>query len=554
MFLEEQQKVILPPKYYLDYFRYVLDFVSEKYTHILSETESLFIEKFKNLNEDAQCLFVRITIRKGIYFRVHTFNYAEIGSIGEACQILTKTGFLIPVQHYDEAIGADLLRIFTKGELYVQSRELVDVKIPKAIKRTELEELIIDHIEDGDIISCLGAQNEVVVQGFQEEWSIIRLLFFGNTYGDMSDFIIRDVGNAKFQQFDEEHFSPSFDSRKDLLAVWNMRNYRYEYKLLMELGSPEVIYEWIKSIDLYYYLSIEKSRSGTEKLINKAAYYLEQNQLVEKALEIYAFTDAVPSRERRVRVYKKMGKMDEATSLAQTIMENPQSAKEHYFASDFINREQARVKSTTQRQKEGITISIPEAHKNRVENGVVSYYKDRGYHAIHSENFIWKSLFGLTLWDIIFDPSHSSIHQPLQRRPSDLTRGSFYTKRKGKIDEHLNSFKSKRGFVQYVKNNYMRFDQMANPFVSWHEDLFETMQVLMQKLNLRQLKSVIREIAIDPTVRSSGFPDLFVWNDDEYHFYEVKSPTDQLSEKQLFWLEHFAQIKINAEIVLVQWN
>ena len=100
----------------------------------------------------------------------------------------------------------------------------------------------------------------------------------------------------------------------------------------------------------------------------------------------------------------------------------------------------------------------------------------------------------------------------------------------------------------------MRFDQMANPFVSWHEDLFETMQVLMQKLNLRQLKSVIREIAIDPTVRSSGFPDLFVWNDDEYHFYEVKSPTDQLSEKQLFWLEHFAQIKINAEIVLVQWN
>jgi hypothetical protein len=69
-----------------------------------------------------------------------------------------------------------------------------------------------------------------------------------------------------------------------------------------------------------------------------------------------------------------------------------------------------------------------------------------------------------------------------------------------------------------------------------------------------QSQAVLKEMSIDPKTRLTGFPDLFVWKKDDYSFYEVKSPNDHLSEKQLFWLQKFETWEINAEIILVEWK
>jgi hypothetical protein len=39
------------------------------------------------------------------------------------------------------------------------------------------------------------------------------------------------------------------------------------------------------------------------------------------------------------------------------------------------------------------------------------------------------------------------------------------------------------------------------------------------------------EMALNLRENTRGFPDLLVWNDEDYAFIEIKSPTDHLSSR-----------------------
>ena len=56
------------------------------------------------------------------------------------------------------------------------------------------------------------------------------------------------------------------------------------------------------------------------------------------------------------------------------------------------------------------------------------------------------------------------------------------------------------------------------------------------------------------THRRSGMPDLFLWHEErmECRLSEVKSPNDRLSDKQIAWLETFAENGIDSEVCLVR--
>ncbi len=53
----------LPTGYYLENFNFLLDFVSQNYTDVLSEPELAYRNKFLKLSLDAQRLYVRLTGR-----------------------------------------------------------------------------------------------------------------------------------------------------------------------------------------------------------------------------------------------------------------------------------------------------------------------------------------------------------------------------------------------------------------------------------------------------------------------------------------------------------
>ena len=77
-----QQRRPLPTFYYHEHFVEMLEFVGEHYKHALFDTHIAFLNEFKDLSREAQCLYVRLVNRKGRIFAVNRLRYPELGESG----------------------------------------------------------------------------------------------------------------------------------------------------------------------------------------------------------------------------------------------------------------------------------------------------------------------------------------------------------------------------------------------------------------------------------------------------------------------------------------
>ncbi|WP_373331155.1 hypothetical protein [Salmonirosea aquatica] len=120
----------LPPKYYLDNFRYVLDFVKKLYATLLNDSERSFLDSFDALSEDAQCLFVRFSNRRGAFFKVNSLAYAELGDIPAALTELIEAGFVESLSADHAGRADEVVDLFTKPELLLLTQALAPIVPP----------------------------------------------------------------------------------------------------------------------------------------------------------------------------------------------------------------------------------------------------------------------------------------------------------------------------------------------------------------------------------------------------------------------------------------
>jgi hypothetical protein len=66
------------------------------------------------------------------------------------------------------------------------------------------------------------------------------------------------------------------------------------------------------------------------------------------------------------------------------------------------------------------------------------------------------------------------------------------------------------------------------------------------------LIAALRHLALNVRKHSSGLPDLFIWNDSEYRFIEIKAENDHLSGHQYEWLRVMADGGINVSLEKVE--
>lgn len=536
--MSKKDPIILPEKYYLDYFKYVLDFVERQYDHILDQPEYLFYQAFRNLTEQAQCLYLRFSNRRGDYFRMSKINYSEIPNPNEAKEELLTHSFI----QINESVDPGQFKLFTK-------KELTDYF--EFLHPTQKKEAILAELSEADIPTI--HENEEVVEVLKnEEVDFIKLLFFGHRGGRMTDFVIRDVGNVKIEQLEEGDFKPWFGSREEALSVMHISQLRRMIYEIQEVELP--LEDYLEEMPWETWLSYPRSAKSAEKLLLKIAYYFEQRQMPDHAFHYYSFTDKPPARERKVRLLEKLDRKEEAVTIAQNMLGSPADASELTFATDYLKRKGVRInRSMTERLKDapGITIPTPD---HRVEDAVLLYFKNEGWEGVHAENYIWRGLFGLVFWQIIFDTQHGSFHHPLQRQPSDLNEAIFFETRQALLEDQLKKFKTKKQLANHVNSVHEQKLGIANRFVTWHEQLLPSLEVMIQKLPLAGLKKVLLEMSKNMKANSAGFPDLFLWNESDYQFYEVKSPNDHLSAQQLFWLDFLASSKIKTEVLRVQYS
>ena len=433
-------------------------------------------------------------------------------------------------------------KLFTKAEL---------LSIFDFLNKEQKKDEILLELTELDV-SMIHEKEEIAEVLKNDEVEFLKLLFFGYYRGRMTDFVVRDVGNVKIEKLDETKFKPWFESREEALAVMHISQLKRMLYEVEEAGFP--LDDLIDEIPWKNWLKHPRATKSAEKLLLKLAYYFEQQLKPEKALPLYELTTKHPSRERQIRILEKMDRSPEATAMAKVMLDEPANASELTFATDYLNRSGIRInRSMTERLKKAPSISINKDPEIRVEEAVIQHFENEGWNGFHAENFLWRGVFGLIFWKEIFDESHGSFHQPLQRQPSDLNDPHFFEKRAPLLQARLDQLKTKKKFIQQLIETYELKDGVANRFVTWHEALLPVIEVMVGKIPLVGLKKVLMEMSKNMKENSAGFPDLFIWNDKSYYFYEVKSPNDHLSAQQLFWLGFLERSKIKVEVLRVNY-
>ncbi|GAA4445810.1 hypothetical protein GCM10023189_00160 [Nibrella saemangeumensis] len=558
-----RQKIELPSKYYLGNFRYLLDFVQRLYGSLMNEAEWDFVRRFDALTEDAQCLFVRFSNRKGTFFRVNKLSYKEIEELPAALGELLLSGFVERLSAHHEIMGAEVLNTFTKPELLeLLPLEPEELKPLAKQKKEDVVRYALHELDFGEVVTSLTTRETVVRMNFEAEVMMLKYLFFGNRSSDMSEFVIRDLGMVNFERYDESKLTARFRTRKEVEDKLLISLTNEEFRELKDAETPaEDIYNWFLNWNETRPELTEIAIPGYQKLVVRVGAFLEKQKLPEQALAVYELSDRVPARERRVRLLFRYGMIDEALALCDEIAVTPQNAEEKFFANDFREKmlsageKKRSKKSTTRFLSDAESVSIPAAYRHHVEAGVMAYYLEEGYDAAFTENYPWRGLFGLVFWDIIYDANVQAIHHPLQRTPSDFYLPDFYMKREDLIKKRLSELATADDWRIHTERIYNEKHGITNVLVDWNEELLSLVHRLVALLEPAQLRLILLEMARSLRENTRGFPDLLIWQEDgQYEFVEVKSPTDHLGAQQLHWLQYFQSIGVKGKVVRVVWE
>jgi len=544
--MADSEKIILPPKYYLDYFQYLLDFIQNGSAHLLGDQDRDFIQTFEALSEDARCLMVRMMNRKGEYFRLEKFTYEEIENIPQAAEELVEAE-LISLEPPDDFL---LFRLFTKAEL--------DKLFPdREFSKKKKDDILIELAEENNPEDYRTLRSKYTIMHFleQEQIEYLKLLFFGHAHGMMTEFVIRDIGNVKLENLDNHTFTPWFDSEAEARSVFHLYQWDRTIRHAIPVLLPEEILELVSVVNWSNFLQHPKSRKIGDKFMLRLGEYFEKAEFPYDAINFYSLARKHPARERRIRILEKLGEEDAAREIAEVALEHPFNATEKIFAQDYLAKTSKRnYRSTTAKINTSPEIIISDPKGHRVEQHALSYYAEQGFEGAHTENYLWRGLFGLLFWDELFDQQHATFHHPLQRMPSDLHSEAFFANRGELLHKKTAQLKTKKQLVKMITQTYQAKEDISNHLVSWHESLLPTIEACVKHLPLKSLYAVMLEMAKNMKDNSAGFPDLFIWTEKTYHFYEIKSPNDHLSAQQLFWIDFFNNHKIKADILRVKYN
>jgi hypothetical protein len=561
------EKIELPPKYYLEYFEYLLNFVQKKYVHILNEEELSFLTKFYALTEDEKCLFIRFTNRTGSFFRTEKLKYSEIENIPEVLNVLIQKGFVEPLESSHIIQAGEVLDIFNKTELIEMAKMLnLETRGKASWKKEEVLDWLFEVGDWEEIVELLNYQDfteihalphSIIKVGFETEVTMMKFLFFGTRHGDMTEFVTRDLGFQNYEKYDEDKMVAYFQTRQEVEDKFKVSIAREDFYLMQQADIETIeIYNWFMDwADTHRKDLSEIAQPTFERFTLKVAAHLEKKKALDEALEVFRMTEEPPSRERQVRILDKQKNKEEAKALCEIMLSDYKNANEKFFAEDYLNRLLAKKskKAVTQHLHNSESVTIDPLWKRQVEFGVIDYYEQRGMKATFTENHLWRSLFGLLFWDIIFDTDTLAIHHPLQRSPSDLFKPTFFEKRKERIEERLQMLEDADATTVYMNRIFFEKFGITNPLVDWFGGLFPLILTVLEKLSAEQISLIMLEMARSLRENVRGFPDLFMWGDGEYSFVEVKSPTDSLSNQQLYWLRFFESINVRSKVLRVEW-
>jgi hypothetical protein len=541
----------LPPGYYLENFKRLLDTVAHLYADLLNPEEEDFLSSFAGLSAGAQKLYVRLLSRVGPSFREGELRYPEVDDIAASVTELLASGFF---QSVEQLSVAELGRLYRKGEL----EQIYSEQLPVQRGRRKAELLVsiegLDHAEDECFALCQQWSSErILLPGYQDRMLVFRLLFFGNQHQDFTDFVLSDLGVNRFYPYNLDPGERLFESRDTLDEYLALIEFRERYASVLESQDRGEMLGL--ALDLG---AVERSgvlASRWYRLNNRVARQLERWQEHTAALQLYSSTPDHPARERSARIRYLQGEYQMSEDICVQIVEVPANEAELEFAMGFLPRVQRKLGQevvTVARDDFDTQKLCVSPHERGVEMAVAAAYSDAGDATYFVENGLMNGLFGLAFWEQIFARVPGVFVNPFQFAPLDMHSGEFYSRRQQAVDRRIEQLRQLSAGELFAA--YDRFYGYANSWVNWQLLTRPMLELVVLNIPLENLEAIWRRILFDPQSNRSGFPDLVQFPAvGGYELIEVKGPGDTLQKNQKRWLRYFKEHNVPARVVHVSW-
>lgn len=556
----------LAPDYYLKNFRFLLDWVWQRYADLLNDDERHFIHAFNQLDHGAQCLLVRLSSRKGPIFRCDKLRYNEIVSLDLAAKQLLAAGLLTTETVFDVELLATTL---TKPELLTLfSNYLVGYK--QARKEVLVQQLVTQFTDQAiaefsEKRSWQGwTQNQLGTAWYLDNQSIISillLLFFGNAYQNLTEFVLQDLGLYHYENYVIDHQHRVFKNRAEL----------NEYQQLVQLRTQLDADCTLDDLTLLAtQLSIQTTQSTSEKLqrrraklCNQLAYELERLGEHALALQLYEKSHLPPARERRIRLLEKQGNYAQAWALMGELLDQPLDEQELQVAQRIAPRLAKKLGIVSEKIATGTMLAQQlvlektvdeQGNFLRVEEMVRLFLHTENAPCVYAESALLCGLFGLWLWPEMFRGIEGAFANPLQAAPLDMYQENFVANRTG-----INSLWELLASDDYhhtMRTTWAEKNGIANHFVNWSFLSAELLDIALHSIPASHLKLIFERLLFDIKNNRSGMPDLiqFFPQQKTYRMIEVKGPGDRIQDNQQRWLDYFAKHQIPAEVCYVRWQ
>jgi len=216
--------------YYLENFRRMLAWLSQRYADLLAPEGQRFIEIFSGLPLASAALLVRMITRRGDLFRSRRLVYAEIGCTHSAAVALIEAG-LVEVQ---PAISwSELQRLLTRSELVA----LLEVSTPvRRFSKPQLVEHLQGRCEAAQALSIWSSRTGEAVYRLSVAalCERLRIVFFGNFRQEWSEFVLTDLGIYRYETVSIDARARPFRRREEIDQFCSL----YECRELLEEGTP----------------------------------------------------------------------------------------------------------------------------------------------------------------------------------------------------------------------------------------------------------------------------------------------------------------------------
>jgi len=193
-----------------------------------------------------------------------------------------------------------------------------------------------------------------------------------------------------------------------------------------------------------------------------------------------------------------------------------------------------------------------------VEEYAKYYFEKLNYQVLFCESIPFHVLFGIFMYQLIQDPvdpknrvtgfgDRIAFDNKLSAKdnmiwtilPSDFGSHGYYLRRKDEIDKYIEEL----DISEWLFNYWLDYSTDFRNYLWAHRaESIEIARKLISILSHSTIKSILLYLAHDYWNNYCGWPDLLVYNSNNYFFCEVKSSHDKLSADQKNWIRGNSEI------------